>query len=307
MPKQSIGEFIAILRKANGMTQRDLADKLSVSDKTVSRWERDETAPDISLLPVIADLFGISVDELLRGERMTEAVRTEEAEKVQARSEDSVKRLLRRSKNQLMMSIFIALGVALLGIVAAMAINYAALRASLAFFVSLALLISALVLQLVTAARALTTNPEDAHFQAVNTFRYQAVRLVYQGISLVLILLASTLPLAMNPYSFNTGLMLSTWFPWGLLCAAIMFLICYALYSRVIQAFYRKGILKSLRVGQALPTRIKAGFAMAAALLLLITLQTFNYPRGFAILLSVEIFLGVALWHWLKKRQPVTP
>ena len=69
MEKKTIGKFIAVLRKANGMTQKDLADRLFVSDKTVSRWERDECDPDLSLIPAIAELFGITTDELLRGER----------------------------------------------------------------------------------------------------------------------------------------------------------------------------------------------------------------------------------------------
>lgn len=47
MEKKTIGGFIAALRKANGMTQRELAEKLNVSDKSISRWERDETAPDL--------------------------------------------------------------------------------------------------------------------------------------------------------------------------------------------------------------------------------------------------------------------
>lgn len=72
----TLGAFIAALRKEKGLTQRELSEMLSVSDKTVSHWERDETSPDISLLPVIADIFGITVDELLRGERK-EAVRAE--------------------------------------------------------------------------------------------------------------------------------------------------------------------------------------------------------------------------------------
>ena len=59
MEKNTIGKFISALRRANGMTQRELADKLFVSDKTVSRWERDECAPDLSLIPVIAELFDI--------------------------------------------------------------------------------------------------------------------------------------------------------------------------------------------------------------------------------------------------------
>ena len=70
MEKKTIGKFIAVLRKANGLTQAELAEKLFVSDKTVSRWERDESAPDLELIPVIADLFGVTSDDLLRGERV---------------------------------------------------------------------------------------------------------------------------------------------------------------------------------------------------------------------------------------------
>ncbi len=69
MEKKTIGQFIAALRKANGMTQKELAEKLNVSDKAVSRWERDENAPDLSLIPVIAEIFGVTSDEILRGER----------------------------------------------------------------------------------------------------------------------------------------------------------------------------------------------------------------------------------------------
>lgn len=67
--KKTIGRFIFALRRARGMTQQELGDILFVSDKTVSRWERDESTPDLSLIPAIADLFGVTVDELLRGER----------------------------------------------------------------------------------------------------------------------------------------------------------------------------------------------------------------------------------------------
>lgn len=66
--KQNLGEFIAQLRKEKGMTQRELAELLNVTDKTVSHWERGESSPDISALPILSDVFGITVDELLRGE-----------------------------------------------------------------------------------------------------------------------------------------------------------------------------------------------------------------------------------------------
>lgn len=69
MEQKSLGSFLAVLRKANGMTQKELAERVGVSDKTVSHWERDESAPDISVLPILADIFGVTVDELLRGEK----------------------------------------------------------------------------------------------------------------------------------------------------------------------------------------------------------------------------------------------
>lgn len=66
MERKTIGSFIAALRKANGMTQKELADRLLVSDKAVRRWERDQCAPDISPIPVIAEPFGVTSDELLK-------------------------------------------------------------------------------------------------------------------------------------------------------------------------------------------------------------------------------------------------
>ena len=59
MEKRTLGAFIAILRKAKGLTQKQLAEMLNVSDKAVSRWERDECAPDLSAIPVLADERGI--------------------------------------------------------------------------------------------------------------------------------------------------------------------------------------------------------------------------------------------------------
>lgn len=70
MPKQTMGEFMATLRKANGFTQAEVAEKLNISNRTLSSWETDRTVPDILLLPSIADLYGVTVDELLRGERI---------------------------------------------------------------------------------------------------------------------------------------------------------------------------------------------------------------------------------------------
>ncbi|MDE7379807.1 MAG: helix-turn-helix domain-containing protein [Clostridia bacterium] len=67
--KQTTGEFLETLRKASGFTQLEVAERLGVSNRTVSSWETDRTAPDLLILPAIADLYGVTVDEIIRGER----------------------------------------------------------------------------------------------------------------------------------------------------------------------------------------------------------------------------------------------
>lgn len=115
MEKKTIGTFIAALRKAHGMTQQELADRLGVSNKAVSRWERDENAPDLSLIPAIAELFGVTCDELLKGERIF-------CESEQPKSEPKVdkrlKALVNRSISSFKTMIYIAIALSLVGLVA---------------------------------------------------------------------------------------------------------------------------------------------------------------------------------------------
>ena len=67
MKKQTFGMMIAGLRKERGMTQLELAEKMGVTDKAVSKWERDLSFLDVSSLPRLAEIFEISVDELMQG------------------------------------------------------------------------------------------------------------------------------------------------------------------------------------------------------------------------------------------------
>lgn len=64
--KKTFGSMIAQLRKENGMTQLDLAEKMGVTDKAVSKWERDLSFPDVSSIPKLAEIFDLSVDELMQ-------------------------------------------------------------------------------------------------------------------------------------------------------------------------------------------------------------------------------------------------
>lgn len=67
---EKFGAFVSELRREKGMTQKDLAERLFVSDKAVSKWERGLSLPDIALLQPLADILGVSITELLGGQRM---------------------------------------------------------------------------------------------------------------------------------------------------------------------------------------------------------------------------------------------
>ncbi len=67
--EMTIGKRIAARRREKGLKQDDLAQMLGVSPQAVSKWENDQTCPDISLLPKLAEILGVSVDELLSGKK----------------------------------------------------------------------------------------------------------------------------------------------------------------------------------------------------------------------------------------------
>ncbi len=79
---EKFGEFIKSLRKENNLTQNQLAEKLYITDKAVSKWERGISMPDISLLSPLSQFLGVSVAELLNGERISENLGKEQVEKV---------------------------------------------------------------------------------------------------------------------------------------------------------------------------------------------------------------------------------
>ena len=69
MANKTMGEIISTLRKEKGMTQKELADQLGLTDKAISKWERDLSCPDINTLPKLAEILEISVEELLNTPR----------------------------------------------------------------------------------------------------------------------------------------------------------------------------------------------------------------------------------------------
>lgn len=88
-----IGKYIAGKRKALGMTQKQLAEKLNMSDKSVSKWERGICLPDVSVYMELCEMLGISINEFLAGEDI-------DAENVEKKSEDNIIQVAKDSKKK---------------------------------------------------------------------------------------------------------------------------------------------------------------------------------------------------------------
>ena len=82
MDQKKIGSFLKELRKEKDITQEQLAEKIKVSGRTVSRWETGSNMPDISLLADLADFYGVSIPEIIDGERKSDNMKEEPKEKL---------------------------------------------------------------------------------------------------------------------------------------------------------------------------------------------------------------------------------
>lgn len=199
MKKKTLGSFLAALRKANGMTQKELAERLNVSDKTVSRWERDDGDPELALIPVLAEIFGVTCDELLRGERLSPELRFSEAESniPSARGEKQRQRLLKKSMTQYKNRSCIAAGLCAGGMIAGLICNLVFLRASLGFFLGAAFFAAAAICQKIFVNHAfLSVEDSELEPETLSAWRRQVVQLAQRVLGLDAACLGFLLPLA---------------------------------------------------------------------------------------------------------------
>lgn len=108
MDQQKIGSFLKELRKAKDITQEQLAEKLNVSRRTVSRWETGSNLPDLDLMMEMADFYQVDLRELLNGERKSEPMNKELKETVLQVAEYSNAEKKRSTK---MVQIYLSLGI----------------------------------------------------------------------------------------------------------------------------------------------------------------------------------------------------
>lgn len=134
MENNRMGEFLAALRKSKGYTQQEVADTLGVSNKTVSSWETGASCPDVSMLPVLAEFYGVTCDEIIRGTRLTS-----EESASPARRERAMEHLMEKQKTNLFTVCWIAGGLAGSALLLASIVGYAALESLVGFFLGLIL------------------------------------------------------------------------------------------------------------------------------------------------------------------------
>ena len=128
MDTTKTGAYLAMLRKTRGMTQQEAADRLGVSNKTVSKWESGGGFPDITVLPALAELYGVTADDILAGETLTDRRREERMEETAAQK----KRLLMRLRTRFDVCFAISLALAVVAFFGIPYVSLAALPLSLA-------------------------------------------------------------------------------------------------------------------------------------------------------------------------------
>ncbi len=234
MEKKTIGKFISALRRANGMTQKELGERLYVSDKTVSRWECDECTPELSLIPLIAEIFEITTDELLRGERnKTQGVQNEEnSEKLKAKSDKQFKLMLHNSKRKYDNLSLISIGITIVGLIAAIICNLGFNRGLLGFCLGSVFFIAGIICQICFSvnSRFLIDEDESEHIDALKQANTDRVLKAVNILFFVVVLWAFCLPVAvLTPYS-NWGLSFESWLLYGALFSLIGLIICLLIY-----------------------------------------------------------------------------
>ena len=201
MEAKTMGSFLAALRKAAGMTQRELAEQLHVSDKAVSRWERDECAPDLALIPVIAEIFSVTCDELLRGGR-DRGDQTGDP----AKADKQRQWILRKTRSKFISHTLLALLGPALGAVAAAGAVLGFLRAVLGFWLGAAGCLVGAVVQLVLWNGVVLSLSDDRAGDEAALCRYELLRRTEGALLICAGVLAALLPL--NGYTSLTMLYL---------------------------------------------------------------------------------------------------
>ncbi len=255
MEAKTIGKFIAVLRKANGMTQKELAEKLNVSDKAVSRWERDESLPDLTLIPVIAELFNVTADELLRGERRSAGEPANAAE-FSSKGEKQIAHMLSDGKTRFMIRSMISVGLCIAGFMGALIANFGFYRGCIGFFIGCAFYAAAVLCEVCFCIAAIgKVSGDEFEGEALNRYKHDSLNIVKKIISLSLVLFGAILPLIIFPYDAYSGLLWLDWAVYALLFGGVFAVIAWIFSLMITVIAKRKGFYRLSDEKQVLRSR----------------------------------------------------
>ncbi len=256
MTRNSIGQFIAALRRANGMTQQEVADRLNVSNKAVSRWERDECAPDISLIPAIAEMFGVTCDEILKGQRIidpyamyenkeegSQEENREKQDKKDPRVQKQVKSLVNRTLSKFKTLNYISAAISVVGMICMFGISYGFFRPIIAFGVTMLLEVGALFLAIVAVSKIKAVKAdnelfEEAEDSLISKFSRALGSFSFASFFAVLAAVLFAVPLVLSAYDAYSVIAFSDYFRLYVggivLILVFVVLICRKPYYRLI-------------------------------------------------------------------------
>ncbi|TCT17039.1 transcriptional regulator with XRE-family HTH domain [Natranaerovirga pectinivora] len=246
MKMRSIGSFIASLRKANGMTQQEVADRLLVSNKTVSKWERNESYPDITLIPVIAEMFDVTSDEIINGGRISKD-NLNTANK-NSKTEKQTKRLFDTTRTKFKNMSAIALALVLLGLISLFTIAYSTHRPIIGFGVFLVFALSSVILQVIHINLShLTLNNNDLLQEfneelpvlrkQLNTYSFY----VFFG-NIVAVIFALPFIIVRDAYNLNSVISMNSYF----LLVPFLLLISFFIWCGLLSIFQHKIVKNKL-------------------------------------------------------------
>lgn len=234
MEKKTIGKFISALRRANGMTQKELGEKLFVSDKTVSRWERDECTPELSLIPSIAEIFGITTDELLRGEK-NNPERDDLAEKSdtqRSKSDKQFRLMLDKNRRKFNNLTLISVGITIFGFLSAVIADLGFSKGLIAFCLAAAFVVASEICQIcfTVNARIMTDDDDQTYNDQIQLANTKAVKNTVVITFINVGFLAFCMPLITMIDGSNFGLYFDSWLQYGSVFAVASLCIAYVIY-----------------------------------------------------------------------------
>lgn len=275
MARKSIGEFISALRRANGMTQKQLAEKLNVSDKAVSRWERDESAPDLSLIPVIAEIFGVTSDEILRGERKNQD-NEEFVPPNNARVEKQIEHLINGTRTKFTICSIIAIGISFVGLLSAMICNFGFNRAGLGFLIGCIFYIPAVICEILfvilTVSSIKTSGFED---EKLNEYKKSLFKTAFNTFAIILYLFFITIPFIENGTNFF-GITFDYWLLRNLIYTILFAIIFFVSLTIANRTAVKKGFFTLSEKEQLQSEKIFKLKKKSATLLVILIAVTFT-------------------------------